>query len=118
MIERPKVQSRRLERDEQRRGMRWLRRFGGFRCCERASISIEAAIAVPLIIVVVSGIMQLAIVAFAYVNMQDTVRDVTREVSVRRVGTAASGYNNTGFYTGACSAALGEPTNTAQYLAC
>lgn len=96
-------------------GARNLLRFGRD---GRASTSIEAAIAVPLIIIIVSSIMQLAIVAFAYVNMQDAVRDVTREVSVRRIGTAASGYNNTGFYSDTCSAALAEPTNTAQYLAC
>ena len=119
MSKRSETRLRRLEGgSETRFGKRFLSNIASLSRGQRASVSIEAAIAVPLMIIIVSSIMQLAVVAFAYVNMQDTVRDVAREVSVRRVGTAATGYNNTGFYTGACSAALSQPTNTAQYLAC
>ena len=100
-------------------------RFDFFRS-PGGGISIEAAVVVPLLIILICGIMQIGIVTIAYVNMQDAVRGIGREVSVRRIGVnaaASGGYSNstgTTDYTGNCTTAqaLSKPATSAPYIAC
>ena len=84
---------------------------------KEGGVAIEAALAVPLFIVLLMGLLQLAIIVIAYITMQDIVRDTAREVALRRVGTQSTGYSATGTYTGTCPDGLTVP-NSAQSMAC
>ena len=73
---------------------------------------IEAAIAVPLFIILVSSIIQLGFIANSYVQMQDAVRFAAREMSVGRVTSGG------GVYTNTCASASGQAATTAQRVVC
>lgn len=88
----------------------------------QGSVAIEAAIAVPLIIIIISGVMQLAVIGMAYINMQEAARDAAREISVRRVSVSGPGFwSGVGSqtYSNTCDDALNtQPINSPQHIAC
>ncbi|MBB3065577.1 MULTISPECIES: TadE/TadG family type IV pilus assembly protein [Limibacillus] len=89
-----------------------IRKLKRFRATCQGGVMIEAAIAVPLFIILVSSIIQLGFIANSYVQMQDAVRFAAREMSVGRVTSGG------GVYTNTCASASGQAATTAQRVVC
>lgn len=61
--------------------------FARLKSCRRGAVSVEAALVMPILVMLVVGMMEFGVVLFTFMTLQSAVREATRAASVNYIDT-------------------------------